>query len=172
MGKLRLGGSVVGRQGMKIEIVFTNTKAGFVVEKVVAQDKVTDRTNIKDLLIWYAARLLKGGFDLHRDDDSVFGWAAIDSRGNKLTIGQSQRPKEDLDLIEIDDIQDWKQKVTLVPDEELTELHETGCLGLCKSHDPKWSVYLSIVEEEIQRRGATNVTLTDDICRVQMTELD
>jgi hypothetical protein len=86
MGKLRLGGSVLGQRRMKIEIVFATTEAGFVVEKVVAQDKITDRTNIKDLLTWYAARLLKGGFNLHRDDDNVFGWVAIDSRGDTLTI--------------------------------------------------------------------------------------
>jgi hypothetical protein len=35
---------------MKIEIVLTTTEAGFVVEKVVAQDKVTERTKIKDFL--------------------------------------------------------------------------------------------------------------------------
>jgi hypothetical protein len=86
MGNLRLCGPVAGRRGMKIEIVLTTTEAGFVVEKVVAQDKVTDRTNIRDFLTWYAARLLKGGFNLHRDDDNVFGWAAVDSRGDTLTI--------------------------------------------------------------------------------------
>jgi hypothetical protein len=70
---------------MKIEIVLTTTEAGFVVEKVVAQAKVTNRTNIKNVLTWYAARLLKGGFDLQRDDN-IFGWAAVDSRGDTLTI--------------------------------------------------------------------------------------
>jgi hypothetical protein len=71
---------------MKIEIVLTTTEAGFVVEKVVAQDKVTDRTNIKDFLTWYAARLLKGGFNLRRDEENVFGWVAVDSRGDMLAI--------------------------------------------------------------------------------------
>lgn len=70
---------------MKIEIVLTTTEAGFVVEKVVAHDKVTERTNIKDFLTWYAARLLKGGFSLRRHDDS-FGWAAVGARGDMLTI--------------------------------------------------------------------------------------
>jgi hypothetical protein len=70
---------------MKIEIILTTTEAGFLVEKVVAQDKVTDRTNVKDFLTWYAARLLKGGFNLQRDDNA-FGWAAVDSRGDTLTI--------------------------------------------------------------------------------------
>jgi hypothetical protein len=39
---------------MKIEIVLTTTEAGFLVEKVVAQDKVMERTKIKDFLTWYA----------------------------------------------------------------------------------------------------------------------
>jgi hypothetical protein len=86
MEHLRLYGPVAGRRSMKIEIVLTTTEAGSVVEKVVARDKVTDRTNIKDFLTWYAARLLKGGFDLHRDDDNVFGWVAIDSRGDTITV--------------------------------------------------------------------------------------
>ena len=71
---------------MKIEIVLTTTEASSVVEKVVAQGKVTERTNIKNFLTWYAARLLKGGFNLHRDDDNVFGWVAVDSRGDMLAI--------------------------------------------------------------------------------------
>ena len=71
---------------MRIEIVLITTEAGFVVESVVARDKVTGRTNIKDFLTWYAARLLKGGFTLHRDYDNVFGWTAINSRGDTLTI--------------------------------------------------------------------------------------
>lgn len=75
-----------GRRGMKIEIVLTTTEAGFVVEKVVAQDKVTRGTNIKDFLTWYAARLLKGGFNLHRAEDNVFGWVAVDFRGDMLSI--------------------------------------------------------------------------------------
>jgi hypothetical protein len=86
MGDVRFPGPVAGQRGMKIEIVLTTTEAGFVVEKVVAHDKVTDRTNIKDFLTWYAARLLKGGFNLHRDDDNVFGFVAVDSRGDTLTI--------------------------------------------------------------------------------------
>ena len=87
MGDLRLSGALTGRRrGMKIEIVLITTEAGFVVETVVAQDKVTQRTNIKDVLTWYAARLLKGGFNLRFDDDNVFGWAAVDSRGDMLTI--------------------------------------------------------------------------------------
>jgi hypothetical protein len=86
MEHLRLCGPVAGRRGMKIEIVLTTTEAGFVVEKVVARDKITGRTNIKDFLTWYAARLLKGSFNLHRDDDNVFGWVAIDSRGDTLTV--------------------------------------------------------------------------------------
>lgn len=85
MGNLHLRSSAAGRS-MKIEIVLTTKETGFVVEKVVAQDKVTDRTNIKDFLTWYAARLLKGGFNIHRDDNSVFRWVAVDSRGNVLSI--------------------------------------------------------------------------------------
>ena len=86
MGKLRLCGPIARRQGVKIEIVLTTIEAGFAVEHVVAQDKVTKMTNIKDFVTWYAARLLKGGFTLHRNDGSVFRWVAVDSRGNRLTI--------------------------------------------------------------------------------------
>ena len=86
MGNLRLCGPIAGRRGMKIEIVLTTTEAGSVVEKVVARDKVTDRTDIKAFLTWYAARLFKGCFNLHRDDDNFFGWVAIDSRGDTLTV--------------------------------------------------------------------------------------
>jgi len=86
MRNLRLRGILTGRRGMKIEIVLTTAEAGFAVEKVVAQDNVTERTNIKNFLTWYAARLLKGGFDLHRDDDNVFGWVAVGSRGDMLSI--------------------------------------------------------------------------------------
>jgi len=71
---------------MKVEIVLTTIEAGFVVEKVVAKDKVTDRTNIKGLLTWYAARLFKGGFNLRRDDGNVFRWVAVGSRGDTLTM--------------------------------------------------------------------------------------
>jgi hypothetical protein len=71
---------------MKIEIVLTTTEAGFVVERVVAEDKVTERTNIKNLLTWYAARLFKGGFNLRRYDDNVFRWTAVSSKGDTLTI--------------------------------------------------------------------------------------
>ena len=86
MRNLRLRSPVNGRRGMKIEVVLTTKEAGLVVEKVVAQDKVTDQTDIKNFLTWYAARLLKGGFDLHRDDDNIFGWVAVDARGDILTI--------------------------------------------------------------------------------------
>ena len=86
MRNLRLRSSVNGRRGMKIEIVLTTTEAGFVVEKVVAQDKVSDQTNIKNFLTWYAARLLKDGFNLYRDDRNIFGWVAVDARGDILTI--------------------------------------------------------------------------------------
>jgi len=70
---------------VKIEIVVTTIQSGAVIEKVVAHGKMRERTNIKDFLTWYAARLFKGPFELQRDDN-VFGWAAVDSRGNTLTI--------------------------------------------------------------------------------------
>ena len=78
--------TVNGQRGIKIEVVLTIKQAGLVVEKVVAQDKVTDQTNIRNFLTWYAARLLKGGFDLRRDDHNIFGWVAVDARGDMLTI--------------------------------------------------------------------------------------
>ena len=73
-------------RGMKIEIILTTREADTIVEKVVAHGRVTKGTNIKDFLTWYAARLFKGSFHLYRDEGNVFGWAAIDSRGDTLTI--------------------------------------------------------------------------------------
>jgi hypothetical protein len=71
---------------MQIEIVLTTAERGLAMEKVVAHDKITSRTNVKDFVTWHATRLLKGGFSLHRDDDNVLGWVAVNSRGDMLSI--------------------------------------------------------------------------------------
>ena len=91
--------TVNGQRGIKIEIVLTAKEAGLVVERVVAHDKVTERTNMKNFLTWYAARLLKGGFDLHRHDHNIFGWVAVDARGDMLTIRESQKVDEETELV-------------------------------------------------------------------------
>jgi len=69
----------------------------------------------------------------------------------------------------MDEIQDWKQKVKLAPDEELTALRETDYLGLRNTPDPKWSAYINIVEEEIQRRGLADSALTDHTSETQVS---
>ena len=51
------------------------------------------------------------------------------------------------------DLEDWKRKVSVVPDEELIELHDDDYLGFTRVPHMSFSAFADIVEDEIQRRG-------------------
>jgi hypothetical protein len=72
----------------------------------------------------------------------------------------------------MDDVVNWRHKVRLATDEELVALRQADYLGLRNTHDPDRNVYIRIVEEEIQLRGITDATLTDNTPRAQVANGD